>query len=307
MKNLLLILMVMLVAGSVFSQGDPHYSMYMFNKLAINPAYAGSRDALTLTGHYRNQWEGIDGAPKTFTFAGHAPFFKNRVGVGLSLISDKIGMVNTTYVDMSYAYRIKVSDEAKLAIGLQGQLDFGRIDWSKADPLDGGDQRFSEGRETRLNPNFGLGVYYQHEKYYIGASVPRILKTSIYDKDARSQSVSINSLRSYYLMGGFVSRVGENVKFQPGALVSINPNAPFEFDLNASFVFMDALWVGASYRLGDSFDFILQYRFNQQLKAAIAADLTLTELNNYSPGSFELMLEYTLQFDGAKYNNIRYF
>ena len=120
----------------MFGQGDTHYSLFMFNKLAINPAYAGSRDALTLTGHYRNQWQGIEGAPKTYTFAGHAPFFKNKVGVGLSLISDKIGMVNTTYVDMSYAYRIKINDESTLALGLQGQLDFGRIDWAKADPLD---------------------------------------------------------------------------------------------------------------------------------------------------------------------------
>lgn len=307
MKYLLITIITLLSVGSMFGQGDPHYSLFMFNKLAINPAYAGSRDALTLTGHYRNQWQGVDGAPKTFTLAGHAPFFKNKVGVGLSLISDKIGMVNTTYVDMSYAYRIKINDESTLAIGLQGQLDFGRIDWAKADPLDVGDNRFLEGRETRINPNFGLGAYYQHEKYYVGVSVPRVLKTSIYDQDERASVLRINSLRSYYLMGGLVTRVSENVKFQPGALINFNPNAPFELDLNASFVLMDALWLGGSYRLGDSFDFIVQYQFNQQVKAAVAADLTLSELNNYSPGSFELMLEYTLKSDGARYNNIRYF
>lgn len=289
------------------AQGDPHYSMYMFNKLAINPAYAGSKDAMTFTGHYRNQWQGINGAPKTFTFTGHAPFFKNRVGAGATIINDKIGMMNRTYVDMSYSYRMKMSDEITMSIGLQGQLDFGRIDWSKVDALDSGDNRFETGRETRINPNFGLGAYLQHEKYYLGVSVPRVLKTSIYDKDERAQLVSINSLRSYYFMGGFITRLSEKVKFQPGALVTINPNAPFEFDLNASVVFMDAFWVGASYRLGDSFDMIFQYRFNQQLKAAVAADLTLTELQNYSAGSFELMLEYTLLRSDSKYNNIRYF
>ncbi|MEM8908345.1 MAG: type IX secretion system membrane protein PorP/SprF [Bacteroidota bacterium] len=306
MRNLVCLLLLFIGLGTLSAQNDPHYSMFMFNKLAINPAYAGSKDALTLTGHYRNQWQGIDGAPKTFTFSGHAPFFKKRVGAGMSIVSDKIGMVNTLYIDMSYAYRMQLTDDATLSIGLQGQIDYGRIDWTMVDPLDAGDGMLPLAPTTKLNPNFGLGAYYAHPSYYIGVSVPRVLKTSIYD-DNPTELVSINTLRSYYFMGGFISRLSKNVKLQPGALITMNPNAPFEFDLNLSFVFMDALWVGGSYRLGDSFDLILQYQFSKQMKAAIAADLTLTELRSYSPGSFEIMLEYTFIYDGLRYNNIRYF
>ena len=306
MKNLICLLIAVFWTGSLIAQHDPHYTLFMFNKLAINPAYAGSKDALSLTGHYRNQWQGISGAPKTFTFSAHAPFFRKRVGAGLSVISDKIGMVNTLYIDMSYAYRMPVGEDATLSVGLQGQIDYGRIDWTMVDPLDVGDGMLPLAASSKLNPNFGIGAYYAHPSYYVGVSVPRILKTSIYD-DSPADLVSINSLRSYYVMGGFITRVSKNVKFQPGALITFTPNAPFDLDLNLSFVFMDALWVGGSYRLGDSFDLVLQYQFSRQIKVAIAADLTLTELRNYSPGSFEFMLEYTFITYGSRYNNIRYF
>ncbi len=306
MKKLLFLIATICFAIQLEAQNDPHYSMFMFNRLSINPAYAGGKEVLTFSGHYRNQWTGITGAPQTYTFAGHTPFFKNRCGVGLSVVTDKIGIVNTTYVDLSYAYRMKVSDEATLSIGVQGQLDFGRIDWSLADPLDQNDSSFEELPDSKMNPNFGLGAYYADPSFYVGFSVPRVLKTSIYDDEA-ADYVGINALRSYYLMGGLVTRINKNISFQPSALVTMNPNSPFEMDLNASFVFMKTLWVGASYRLGDSFDAIVQYQLNQQLKVALAVDITLSELNNYSPGSFEVMVQYCHMRSGSRLRNIRYF
>jgi len=306
MKKLLFAMAVLLFAIDAQGQSDPHYSMFMFNRLSINPAYAGGKEVLTFSGHYRNQWHGISGAPITYTFAGHTPFFQKRCGIGLSVVVDKIGMVNTTFVDLSYAYRIKVNDKSTLSIGLQGQLDYGRIDWNMADPLDQGDEMLPMSASTKMNPNFGLGAYYAHPSFYVGVSVPRILKTSIFDDEA-ADYVGVGALRSYYLMGGLIMRMSKNVEFRPAALITVNPKSPFEADLNASVVFMKALWVGASYRLGDSFDFILQYQLTQQLKAAVAVDVTLTELNNYSPGSFEIMLEYCFLNNGSRLKNIRYF
>lgn len=306
MKKLLIAVAVLFFVVDASAQNDPHYSMFMFNRLSINPAYAGGNEVLTLTGHYRNQWQGITGAPKTYTFAAHSPFFKKRCGLGLSVVADKIGMVNTMMVDLSYAYRIKLNNESTLSIGVQGQIDYGRIDWNEADPLDQGDGMLPMNETSKINPNFGLGVYYANPSYYVGLSVPRVLKTSIYDDEA-ADYIGINSLRSYYLMGGLMMRLSKNVEFHPAALITVNPKSPFEADLNASFIFMKTLWVGASYRLGDSFDFILQYQLNQQLKAAVGVDVTLTELSNYSPGSFEVMLEYVFLRNGSRLKNIRYF
>ena len=108
-------------------------------------------------------------------------------------------------------------------------------------------------------------------------------------------------------MGGFMTRINHAVKFKPAMLVTLNQGAPFELDLNASFLFMDRVWVGASYRLGDSFDAMLQYQFNSQIRAGVAVDLTTSALSQYSPGSFEVMLEYGLNFEGKGMNHLRYF
>lgn len=293
-------------AGTIHAQHDVHYSMFMFNKLAINPAYAGSKEVLTFAGHYRNQWQGITGAPQTFTLTGHMPLFKKRTGLGLSIIADKIGIVNTYYTDLSYAYRVRLDKHTVLSIGVSGQLQYGRIDWQKSDPLDVGDNFVPSVRSNKLNPNFGMGAYFKAKNYYLGLSIPRVLKITIYD-DNPVDYVGFNAFRSSYLMGGFIARLNKNVKLQPGVLITYNPSTPFEMDLNASLVFMDRFWVGLSYRLEDSIDAIFQFQLNEQMKAAVALDFTLSELNNYSPGSFELMLEYCMIRSGARLNNIRFF
>jgi len=307
MKKTLFALIFVLATTGVYAQYDVHYTMFMFNKLSINPAYAGNREVLTLRGHYRNQWQGISGAPQTFTFSMDTPFFKKRAGLGLSVIADKIGMMNTYFTNISYAYRMKLDNDNILSVGIDGQLEYGRINWAEADPFDQGDGHIPVAPTTKLNPNFGIGVYLSNPNYYVGLSIPRIFRTSVFDDEPLGDVVSLNSVRSYYLMAGLIKRLNKNIVFQPGVLMTYNPNSPFELDINASLVFFDRLWVGLSYRLEDSFDAVVQFQINNQLKVALAADMTLTELKEYSPGSFEIMLEYTFVKEALKLNNIRYF
>ena len=306
MRKLLFLSILIFVASLVNAQHDTHYSMFMFNKLAYNPGYAGSKEHLCLTGHYRNQWEGITGAPKTYTFGIHSPFFKNRAGLGLSLVSDRIGIMNNLYATLSYAYRIKIKEKSTLAIGLSGTIEQGRLDWALADPLDQGDNLLPNVRTSKLNPNFGLGVYYNNEKFYAGVSVPKIFETTVYDDDPISGG-QVSDWRAVYFMGGAIMRLSKNVQFHPAVLVKYNPHSPFDMDLNASFVFMEKVWIGGSYRLQDSFDAVLRFQVTQRLKLGVAADLTLSELRNYSPGSFELMLQYCFLHKAVKLNNIRFF
>ena len=163
------------------------------------------------------------------------------------------------------------------------------------------DEDISMTDNTRLRPNFGAGLFYSHPQYYIGLSAPNVMRTSVYS-DNPSTAPNINSMRSYYLMGGFMTRINHAVQFKPAMLLTLNPNAPFEMDLNASFLFMDRIWLGASYRLGDSIDAMFQYQFNSQLRAGVAVDLTTSELSQYSPGSFEVMLEYSLNIESKGLN-----
>jgi len=306
MRKFTLTLFLATMAFAMFAQYDMHHTHFMHNKLAINPGYTGDREVFAMTALYRNQWFGIEGAPKTFSLHAHTPFLNNRNGVGLSLMNDKIGMMNTTYAGLSYAYRLKVSDDATLSIGIQGRVEHSRIDWSESNPLDMGDNTIPTSVKTKTSPNFGMGAFLSHENYYVGLSVPTLLRTNVYD-DNPITGTSLTSQRSYYLMGGLVMRMSHSVKFAPSILLTYNPSTPFEMDLNANFIFMEKLWLGASYRLGDSIDGLIMFQISEQFRLGAAFDYTLTKLQEFSPGSFELLLDYTLVKKGKRLNNIRFF
>ncbi len=302
MKNIFFAIGFMCLGFIAVAQHAPQYSTFMFNKLAYNPAYAGSREVLTIGADYRNQWSGINGAPKTASIYAHTPFFKQRAGAGLSIISDQVGMMNFNYVNLSYNYRLPLSNGATLSLGLMGRLEHGAIDWTKADAIDQNDRLVQATTTSKVQPNFGMGVYYAHDNYYVGLSVPQVMKNALYT----NLGAVVNN-RNFYLMGGAVIKVNDNIKFKPAALISYNPNAPFEVEVNANFIFMDAFWVGASYRLGDSFDGVVAYQITKQIKAAIVADFTLSELKDYTTGSFEFLVEYSFIYDNTRVKNLRYF
>lgn len=305
-KYFILLVIVIGITWSVNGQNDPNYTQFMHNKMAINPAYAGSKEVLTFTSLYRNQWSGVYGAPTTYAVNAHAPFFNNRCGAGLSFVGDQHGFYKTYNIALNYAYRIPVKNGATFSIGMSGQIEYGQIDFTMIDPIDMNDEDIPSNETSRTNPNFGFGFYYSHPQYYLGFSVPNFLRSTVYSNNP-SQSVNINSLRTYQLMGGFMTRINQVVQFKPAMLVRYNPGTPIELDVNASFLFMNKIWVGASYRLGDSFDAMLQYQFNPQIRAGVAVDLTTSQLSQYSPGSFEVMLEYGLNFEGKGMNHLRYF
>lgn len=289
-----------------FSQNDRLYTMFVFNKLQYNAAYAGSADALNVGAHYRHQWQGLDGAPRTITAFAHAPIAGGRSGVGLSLISDEIGIFQSTYAKLDYAYRIGFKNDTKLSVGINAQMDFTRFDWSKADLIDNIDTAIPFGARSNSAFNVGAGLYYSGEKFYIGASVPNFLRNTI-TSDAYSGFADLNDLRAYYLMGGVVFKISPKVHLRPSLLVSYVKNAPKEVDFNLSLLFLESFWIGASYRLNESADAFVQFPLNQQLKVAVGVDYALTELNSFTKGSFEVMVEYLFKYDNEKVNNIRFF
>lgn len=303
MKNILLTLIATLYGIGLFAQAEVQYSQFIFNKLAFNPGYAGSKDVLTLGAIYRHQWQGVNGAPRTISAYAHAPFADRRSGAALSVTADRIGIVNNSLIDLAYSYRIPVGD-GKLSIGAQTRFEYSQVDWLKTKLVDQDDETILGADGGRTGVNFGAGLYYSTDNFYVGVSAPQLLKNNLYtDENIKSAS----QLQSYYLMGGVATPVGENVIFQPSMMISYSPNAPFELDLNVSFMFMKAFWIGATYRLGDSMDAVLQYQLSSQLKFGLATDFTLTELRDYTDGSFEAMIEYTFIKGVDGVNNIRFF
>ncbi len=293
----------LLAINNTYAQHDAHYTNFMFQKLAINPAYAGSHGALTTTAVYRNQWSGIEGAPKTISISGHAPILYERAGIGLGIIHDQIGIMRTTKLDVSYAYRMALNKKTILSLALNGQVENIALDWSKSEVVDEDDDMVPTEQESNFKPNFGAGIYLDASNFYVGISMPAMFKNGLYyNREAWERN-----FRTAYLMAGWITELTEQVKFKPSALVRFNNNAPVTIDLNANFLFMDVLWIGASYRLGDSIDGLVQYQINKQLRAGIGLDFTLSELQNHTMGSYELMLEYTFDFKDPEAQNLRYF
>ncbi len=291
MKKFIYLCFCCLFAGSAFGQSDVIFTHFMFNKLNYNPAFTGNPEVLDIGAIYRNQWwTGIEGAPQTINIFGHSPLKDGSSAVGLSVTSDKIGFYETLVVSGSYAYRIELSRYDKLAFGVSARMEQNRINWAQAEGVDPGDILAGAGGETSTTPNFGFGVHYTGKNYYAGLSAPRLLKNGLYSEDA----VFTPSLNTYYAMGGMNFEINKNVELLPNALVTFNPSTPFELDLNLNAFFVKHIMVGAGYRLGDSFDFLVQYYFNKGIRIGAAMDFTTSALNTETSGSFEILAGYTL-------------
>ena len=288
------------------AQHNPNKTMFVFNKLQLNPAYAGSKNAMTVGVHYRHQWQGVSGAPRTLSAFAHTPIAGQRNGVGFSLTADEIGIFNTIYSNLAYAYKIGFKDDTRLSLGINAQYEFSRFDWSKAELIDQIDSTIPFDQTSSSSINFGLGLYYEGKNFFVGASIPQMLRNSITSELYTSFS-QLNPLQTYYLMGGYVFYVNKNISIKPSLLISYLPNAPFEADLNLSVLFLETFWVGASYRLEEAASLFVQVPVRKGLKVALGADYALSDINQFTKGSFELMLNYTLSYEDDKINNIRFF
>ncbi len=304
MKNILFTLLIMTFSVLSWAQSEPLFTHYMFNRMNYNPAYVGSKEVLDAAAIYRNQWwSGIDGSPKTFNIFAHAPFAGYRNGLGVSLITDKIGLHKTLSVGINYAYRIKLKNDQTLALGLGVRNESSNADWTKADLVDVIDGLVPDTEERTNTFNAGAGIYFTHPNFYLGLSVPRLLKNSLYS-DGDEFSGKVNT---YYFMAGIITQISRNVKFYPNFMISLNPNVPFEFDVNANFLFFDSIWLGANYRFEDSLDGLVQYEFKNGLRAGFALDFTTSELKRVTTGSYEILIGYTFPCEDCKILNLRYF
>ena len=297
--TLALLCFLMLDSERATAQQDAEYTQYMFNSLVLNPAYAGSRDALSATAIYRHQWAGMDGAPRTLSLGGHSPI-GDRVGVGLFLENDRIGVHNRFSLFGSYAYKIPVAADGNLSLGLQAGILSYASNWANLPNIqDPTDPNF-QGQQSKLLPNFGIGAYYYTDRYYVGLSVPHLLANNLDDISPQAKQYM-----HYFLTGGMVFDINSDLKLKPSILIKHVPSlSPLEADLNVSLLFRDALWVGMGYRTADALLFLLEYQFPTGLRIGYSYDLTLTKLSGFNSGSHEIMLGIDLD-TGSGGNSIQ--
>ena len=268
----------------------------------INPAYAGSRENLSIGLLYRTQWEGFDGAPKTGTFFGHAPVGKN-VGLGLSVISDEIGPIKETNVYADFSYTVTLGGKHKLALGLKAGATFHDIGLAGLDLIDANDPFFRENINT-TTPNIGAGAFYYTDNYYLAISVPNILDSV--HLDANGNNIGSETAH-YFVTGGYVFQVSKNTKFKPSFLVKSAFDAPTSFDVNVNALFYDKFEIGVSYRLEDSFSGLVNFAITPSLRIGYAYDNVSSEIKAYAPASHEFMVLFDLKFSKKVSRSPRYF
>ncbi|MEM0999902.1 MAG: type IX secretion system membrane protein PorP/SprF [Bacteroidota bacterium] len=276
---------------SATGQQIAQYTQFFSNKLVLNPAYAGSRDALSIVGLVRSQWTGFTGAPNTQTLTVHTPFARSTSGIGLTLLHDRIGITDNLQLTGSYAFRIDLGKNTHLALGISGEIQRRQMDWAASNPLDVDDAAIPWTQRNLVLPNFGAGIYLHSRRFYLGASAPRMLETELNYYPSGSNLQSLALLRRHFFgMAGLNIPLAVGVELRPQVLVKYVANAPVEFDLNLGLLLKERFWFGGTLRTQDSFDVFFQYWINQQFRFGYAFDLTLTRLNPYNYGSHEIML-----------------
>ena len=294
--------LVVCANANVYGQQQIMFTQYMFNGLALNPAYAGSHETISATALARKQWTGLDGAPTTQTFSVHSPIRAQRMSLGLLALHDNIGVTDQTGIYGSYAYRIPVSKKGKLAFGLQGGISFYNAQFSKVSSTD---PVFANGDVREIHPSFGFGMYYNTERFYAGVSIPQLNQSSF---DRGNPDSDSRIVRHYFVTAGYVFDLNHSLKLKPNLLVKAVSGAPVEFDVNANLLIKDVVWVGLSWRSFDSIDAILQLQVTDQLQIGYAYDFaTTTDLSRVNGGSHELMLNYRFTFTRTRIITPRYF
>ncbi|WP_425433045.1 PorP/SprF family type IX secretion system membrane protein [Flavobacterium album] len=296
--------LLIVYALQLHAQQDPQYTQYMYNTLTVNPAYTGSTGNLEATLQHRTQWVGIDGAPQTQAFSIHSPMFDEHVGLGLSVVNDRLGPSNETYVNGNFSYTIPLGLDTKLAFGLRAGARMLNIDWSKGRAYQDGDPLLNTNINNRINPTIGSGIYVYDEKWYAGISVPNFLRSDYYND---VQEATVQDRLHYYVMGGYVFDLTEDVKFKPAVLAKIVSGSPLIVDASANFLLQDIVTLGVSYRWDDSVSGLAGFQITKGIFAGYSYDYSVTQLNKYNNGSHEIILRFQLVPNGSRIKSPRFF
>ena len=291
-----------MTSSASFAQQDAQFTQYMYNTININPAYAGSREVMSIFGLHRTQWVGLDGAPVTNAFSLNTPINNSKIGIGLSAINDRIGptVENTLSVDVSYT--VQTSQTYKLSFGVKGTGNFFNLDASQLNPLVDNDPSLVN--YNKFTPNIGAGVYFHSDKSYIGLSVPNFIQSNRYNSD----NVAILKERiNYYFIAGYVFDLNPNIKFKPALLTKLVTGSPLQVDVSGNFMFYNKFVIGTAYRWDAAVSTLAGFQITDGLYVGYGYDMETTNLRKYNRGSHEVFLRFELFNNNNKIVSPRFF
>jgi type IX secretion system PorP/SprF family membrane protein len=305
MKKLIIII-VLFTGLAGFAQQDVLFSQYMFNKLVINPGYAGSREVFSADLIYRYQWAGFEGAPKTLSLSMHSPLRNEHVGIGGYIYSDQVGPSLDQGALVTYAYRINLP-KGKLSLGLQAGVKYNDINWSMIQ-LENPDFAFQGDQKNKVVPDANFGFYYYSNRMFAGVSSKQLLQNEYGMVTGEDGTKTYSKLlRHFYGMAGIAVPVSDMVVFRPSVLVKYVKNAPWQMDLNASFLFNDLFWLGMSYRTDGDLVFLTEFNISRKFRIGYSYDVNVTDRIHHNSGSHEIRLGIDLDLLKNRMYTPRYF
>ncbi len=318
MKNIIHIIFFALFLSPFIceAQQQPQSTQFMYYKLGYNPAFAGSQESPCVSLIVREQWLGLDGAPSTQALTFNMPLMNQRVGIGANLRRYSIGITTVYDIDAVYSYRVRLG-QGMLGIGVQGTLrsltnDFNETIAIQSKP---GDLTIPDNNENKFMVNFGAGLYYNSDRFYLGLSAPRLLENSI-DFNMNDNIVS-REVQHIYLMTGYTATINENLSIRPQVMFKYAENAPVDADINVNLLIQDKFVAGLTYRLGgnkvnsrgESLDLLFGVQVTENIMFGFSYDYTLSDIQEYSDGSVEVSLHYCMgrRSSGSEFENPRFF
>jgi type IX secretion system PorP/SprF family membrane protein len=311
-KKIALVVFFFTIVATGKAQYDALFTQYMFNEMFINPGYAGSKEAMSTTLLHRQQWVNFPGRPVTTSFSLHGPLLQNKMGLGLSVLNEKIGVLNRNLAYISYAYRIKTGEKSTLALGLMAGLHTQLSKFSTLKTNDDGtvDPQLSQNSPNIMAPNFGTGIYFSTKTFYTGLSIPRMVDDKlVFNPNGdvlQTTKIDPNRFHYYFTIGNMFT-LSDVLKLKGQAMVKAVQNAPIQYDITATFLIKEMIWAGISYRHNAAVAAIVGIQINPQFLVSYSYDYGINQIQKYSQGSHEIGLNYLFSYKGKKVVTPRYF
>jgi type IX secretion system PorP/SprF family membrane protein len=302
MKTKIFSFVLMFTTIVSFAQQDAQFTQYMYNTININPAYAGSRGALSIFALHRTQWVGLDGAPVTNAVSVNTPLYGSRLGLGISIINDKIGPIHENTISADMSYTVPTSETVKLSFGIKATANLFDLDVSRLNPVDSDPSLHDY--NNKFSPNIGAGVYLHSDKAYVGLSVPNFIESNRYDDN---EVAVFKEKINYYLIAGYIFNLNNAIKFKPALLTKMVKGAPLQVDVSGNLMFNEKFVVGIAYRWSAAVSAMVGFQVSDALYLGYGYDLETTNLDNYNSGSHEIFLRYELFRKNKKMTTQRFF
>ncbi len=304
MKRILILKIMIFIGLYSYGQQEPQYTQYMYNPTMVNPAYAGSKGFTSVYGLYRTQWVGLDGAPKTANISINKPIEASKLGYGISVLNDNIGVSDDTQISVDLAYTLFLQNDSRLAFGLKVSGNLLNVNYNRLNQYNPGEQILQNNITNLFSPNVGVGFYYYNKNSYLGASVPMLFDTEKYDDVNKAQ---VNQRYHLYLIGGKVFDLSYNLKFKPAFISKVVAGSPLQLDLSTNFMFNEKFVIGAGYRWSSSVSMLAGFQVSDKMFVGYGYDTETTKLSNYNSGSHELFLQFDLFRKQSRIETPRFF